>query len=73
MKFLLRLSHQSTIPINGDYNSNNNDQPKEYYFDLEIPVISFKDETLRLDDEPTLNNVLYHFSKSRLGECRIRF
>jgi hypothetical protein len=51
----IRLSHQSTISLNGDYNSNKNDQLKEYYFELKIPVISFKDETPGLN-EPTPPN-----------------
>jgi len=51
----IRLSHQSTISPSGDGNLNKND-PKEYYFDLEIPDISFKDETPGLDDEPTPPN-----------------
>ncbi|CAB4397789.1 unnamed protein product [Rhizophagus irregularis] len=53
----IRLSHQSTISLNGDYNSNKNDQLKEYCFELKIPEISFKDETPGLDDEPTPPNV----------------
>ncbi|RIA97429.1 hypothetical protein C1645_280628 [Glomus cerebriforme] len=49
----MRLSHQSTISPSGDCNSIKNDQPKEYCFDLEIPIISFQDDTPGLDDEPT--------------------
>ncbi|CAG8714208.1 13349_t:CDS:2 [Funneliformis caledonium] len=52
----IRLSHQSTITPSGDGISNNSDQPKEYYFDLEIPIISFKDEKSGLDDEPVSPN-----------------
>ncbi|GBC00239.1 hypothetical protein RclHR1_00380007 [Rhizophagus clarus] len=51
----IRLSHQSNISLNGDYSSNKNDQLKEYFFELNIPNISFKDETPGLYDEPTPN------------------
>ncbi|CAI2167831.1 9475_t:CDS:10 [Funneliformis geosporum] len=53
----IRLSHQSTISPSGDDGiSNNSDQLKDYYFDLEIPIISFKDEKSGFDDESVSPN-----------------
>ncbi|CAG8442525.1 10644_t:CDS:2 [Acaulospora colombiana] len=51
----IRLQHHSSVSFD-DNIKNDAGNLKEYYFDLEIPIISFQDETQESDDESTPTN-----------------
>ncbi|CAG8475052.1 4609_t:CDS:10 [Paraglomus occultum] len=55
---LIRLHHQSTI-LPSEHMTSGQEQLRDYYFDLELPEISYKDETLGMTDEsqPEVSNV----------------
>ncbi|CAG8497159.1 7566_t:CDS:10 [Diversispora eburnea] len=52
----IRLLHHSTIDFNENHQTDSGNL-KEYYFDLEIPNISFRDETHGSDDDITSINI----------------
>lgn len=52
----IRLFHHSTVNFNDNYQTDS-ESLKGYYFDLEIPNISFRDETHGLDDENVSTNI----------------